>query len=427
MQSADAPRPPARRRLGLVLAGGAARGAYEAGVLQYLLCEVSRTLGYPVPLDVLCGTSVGAINVCALAAWADEPEGRAARLVRAWSELRLADVLKPDFREIAAMVSGLVGYAPTRMPHEGRRGGVLDGTPLESLLLKAIPFERIDAQLRADHVHAVSISTTHVKSGRTVVFIQRSEPGLPPWREDRTIVPRLARLRESHALASAAIPFLFPAVRIDGEFYCDGGMRQNVPLSPARRLGAEGLIVVNPRFIPTGEGIEAAMQVDPYPGPLFLLGKALNAILLDRIDSDIERLDRINKILDAGTRRYGPTFVAELNEELGNAPGKGMRPLRAVLIRASEDIGELGAEFVRSKEFRQRAGGMTGLLLRRLADGEGPSGGDLLSYLLFDGSFARRLIELGWHDARSRHDDLCALVTSLTDAHSSDSDTPTVR
>src|SRR6185503_14159237 len=115
--------------------------------------------------------------------------------------------------------------------------------------------------------------------------------------------------------------------------------------------------VVNPRFIPTGEGIEAAMQVDPYPGPLFLLGKALNAILLDRIDSDIERLDRINNILDAGTRRYGPTFVAELNEELGNAPGKGMRPLRAVLIRASEDIGELGAEFVRSKEFRQRAGG----------------------------------------------------------------------
>jgi NTE family protein len=406
-----------RRRLGLVLAGGAARGAYEAGVMQYLLCEIPRTLGYPVPLDVLCGTSVGAINVCALAAWADEPEGRAARLVRAWSELRLADVLRPDFREILAMLGGIVGHAPHRMPHEGRRGGVLDGAPLEVLLQKAIPFERIEGQLRAGRVHALSVSTTHVKSGRTVVFIQRAERGLPPWRRDETIEPRVARLRESHVLASAAIPFLFPAVRIDGEFYCDGGMRQNVPLSPARRLGADGLIVVNPRYIRSGApAVSGAFDEDPYPGPLFLLGKALNAILLDRIDSDIERLDRINRILDAGTERYGPDFVSDLNASMGNAPGKGMRPLRAVLIRASQDIGELGAEFVRSKEFRGRAGGMTGVLFRRLSDGEGPSGGDLLSYLLFDGSFARRLIELGWHDARDRHDDLCALISSLHDA-----------
>jgi len=406
------PPPSGRRRLGLVLAGGAARGAYEAGVLQYLLHQIPRSIGEPVPLDVLCGTSVGAINTCALAAWADEPEGRADRLVRAWSELDLGDVLRPDFREIVAMVSGLAGHAPTRMPHEGRRGGILDGAPLEALLQRAIPFERIDGHLRSGRLHALSVSATHVKSGRTIVFIQRAEAGLPRWRVDQTIVPRLTRLRESHALASAAIPFLFPAVRIDGEFFCDGGLRQNVPLSPARRLGADGLIVVNPRHIRTED---SDGTIEPYPGPVFLLGKALNAILLDRIDSDIERLDRINAILDAGTQRYGGEFVRELNESLGNEPNQGMRQLRAVLIRASRDIGELAGEFVRSKEFRRRARGVTGRVLRRLAEAEGPAGGDLLSYLLFDGGFARRLIDLGWHDARERHDELCALIASLHD------------
>lgn len=405
--------PPDRRRVGLVLAGGAARGAYEAGVMSYLLGEVPKALGRPVPLDVLCGTSVGAVNVCALAAWADEPENRAARLVRAWTELQLGDLLRPDFREIGAMIGGLAGHAPTRMPHEGRRGGVLEAAPLETLLGKAIPFERIPEHLRAGRLHALSVSTTHVKSGRTILFIQRAEGGLPPWREDATIVPRSVRMRSSHALASAAIPFLFPAVRIDGEFYCDGGLRQNVPLSPARRLGADGLIVVNPRYIgPHGETGPGG-PVEPYPGPLFLLGKALNAILLDRIDADIDRLDRINGILDAGTRRWGPSFVSDLNESLGNAPGKGMRPLRAVLIRASQDIGQLAAAFVRSPQLEKRAGGVTVRLLRRLADGEGPAGGDLLSYVLFDGVFARQLIELGWHDARARHDDVCALLESL--------------
>ena len=405
------PAPSGRRRLGLVLAGGAARGAYEAGVLQYLLHQIPRSLGTSVPLDVLCGTSVGAINTCALAAWADEPEGRADRLVRAWSELEIGDVLRPDFREIVAMISGVAGHAPTRTPHEGRRGGILDGSPLEALLQRAIPFERIDGHLRAGRLHAMSVSATHVKSGRTVVFIQRAEPGLPRWRVDQTIVPRLTRLRESHALASAAIPFLFPAVRIDGEFFCDGGLRQNVPLSPARRLGAEGLIVVNPRHI---RSEEPGGTTEPYPGPLFLLGKALNAILLDRIDSDIERLDRINAILDAGTQRYGTDFVGELNHALGNEPSQGMKQLRAVLIRASRDIGELAGEFVRSKEFHKRARGVTGRVLRRLAEAEGPAGGDLLSYLLFDGGFARRLIDLGWHDARERHDELCALIASLS-------------
>ena len=124
-----------------------------------------------------------------------------------------------------------------------------------------------------------------------------------------------------HALASAAVPFLFPAVRIDNTFYCDGGLRQNVPLSPARRLGADGLIVVNPRYIPAEPppAEVANERLRDYPGPFFLLGKALNALLLDRIDADIDRLHRINLILEAGQRRYGPSSSTRSTSSSANS------------------------------------------------------------------------------------------------------------
>src|SRR5580704_14272497 len=202
-------------------------------------------------------------------------------------------------------------------------------------------------------------------------------------------------------MASAAVPLLFPAVEIDGEYYCDGGLRQNVPLSPARRLGADGMIVVNPRFISSApnapvEGLVPSERVAAgYPGLLFLAGKALNALLLDRIDNDLDRLRRINEILDAGTRRYGPGFVEEINQELRNGGSGGVRPLRAVHIRASEDIGALAADYVRSQAFAKRSSGILARALRRIGQWQGEGESDLLSYLLFDGEFAAQLIELG--------------------------------
>jgi len=407
----------AARKVGLVLAGGAARGAYEVGVVDYIVEDVARALGREVPLDVLCGTSVGAINVCGLGAFADEPRGRAQRLVASWSALQITDLVRPDAREVFHLLKALVGRAGKVGPEEMRRGGILDPAGLEGLLHRAVPFERIDEHLRAGRLTGVSVSTTHVATGRTVVFVQRALPGLPPWSSDATIFPRAAQLRARHALASAAIPLLFPAVRIDGEFFCDGGLRQNVPLSPARRLGADGLIVVNPRFLrrQTGSEPDASRRAreQAFPGPLFLLGKALNALLLDRIDNDIDRLERINQILDAGTRAYGAGFLDDLNLALGHAPGQGLRPLRVVLIRSSQDIGKLSAEFVRAPAFTTRARGMVGRVMRRLAEGEAHSEADLLSYLLFDGEFARQLIELGRADARARHEELCAFFTRM--------------
>jgi NTE family protein len=316
-----------------------------------------------------------------------------------------------------AMMGGLVGRKrkPPK-PDEVRRGGLLDPTGIERIVREAIPFDRIRENLRSGTLSALSVSTTDVASGRTVIFVERKDGGLPRWSRDPTIEVRATEITPEHALASAAVPFFFPAVRIGEDFHCDGGLRQNVPLSPARRLGAEGLIVVNPRYVdipaapaPVGDKLALERETN-YPGPLFLLGKALNALLLDRIDNDIARLRRINDILDAGERHYGPTFVDEINRELsGPAKISQIHPLRVVHVRAGADIGRMAGEYVRSRDFAARAPGITGRLLRRIGEWEGEGEADLLSYLLFDGEFASRLIDLGRADAARHHAALCAL------------------
>ena len=407
------PRPPTASRVALVLAGGAARGAYEVGVIQHILEEVARDLGRDVPLDILCGTSIGALNACALAAFADQPRARAARLAEIWTGLRVEELVQPDLRGILSMGTRWLRGARDAESVPAREGGIVDPQGLERLIESAIPFAAIDDHLQRGLLEALTVSTTHVSSGRTVVYVHRAAQDLPPWSLDPTITPRAVRITAQHAFASAAIPILFRAVRLEGEFHCDGGLRQNVPLSPARRLGARGVIVVNPRFIGPAPEPDATRSEDQFPGPLFLLGKTLNALLLDRIDTDLARLNSINDILEAGRRKYGEGFVDDINEALGHAKGRGMRTMRSILIRTSKDIGKLAAEFVRSSVFARRVGGGAGRLMRRLGEREARDESDLLSYLLFDGEFARQLIELGRDDARARHAELCTFFEAM--------------
>ncbi len=401
-----------------MLAGGSARAAYEVGVVGYLLDEVARALGHDVPIDILSGTSAGSINALVLAAHADRPRARAALLAGRWTALNLEQIVRPSPREILQLGARLLGRAAPPAARARTRGGVFDPIGIERVVRDAVPFRAIAGHLKAGLLAAVSISTTHVGSGRTVVFVQRREGGTPAWGSDPTMMVRAAQIEAQHALASAAVPLLFPAVAIDGQFYCDGGLRQNVPLSPARRLGADGLIVVNPRFIreqsPAPE-IEKAHERQ-YPDPLFIVGKAMNALLLDRIENDIRRLQKLNAVLDAGTSRFGSGFNDALNDELGRGGESALRRIDVVYIRASQDIGVLAGEYVRSAEFAKRVKGLLGRAMRRIAEGE--SEADLLSYVLFDGAFAGRLIEIGRSDARARHDELLSFFSKRMRARS---------
>jgi NTE family protein len=395
-----------RSTVGLVLAGGSARGAYEVGVVRYVLEDVAKALGRDPPLDILCGTSAGSINTCFLAAHADQPRERGSLLADRWASLRLDDVVRPSATAMLHLAARMLGRGARSSTKRGRRGGILDPAGVEAIVRDAIPFERIPQHMQAGRLRAISISTTHVASGKTVVFVQRREGGIPSWGRDPTMVGQAAHIRSDHVLASAAVPLLFPAVEVDGHFYCDGGLRQNVPLSPARRLGADRLIVINPRFIrdvePTPPIAEARERA--YPDPLFVMGKAMNALLLDRIENDIDRLQRLNAVLSAGTRQYGPAFADTINADLARRGLGGLRPLEVVYVRASQDIGVLAAEYVRSPEFARRSRGLLARALRRIAEGEVEA--DLLSYVLFDGEFCGRLIEIGRSDAQARHAEL---------------------
>ena len=404
--------------IGLVLAGGAARGAYEVGVLEHICERVSRDLGYDVPLDILCGTSVGAMNACMMAAFADEPRGRVAQMTSVWTGLKVSELLRPAARGMFDIARGLLGR---RIPALDS-GGLFDPAPLAELLQRAIPFERIDTHLRAGRISAVTVTATQIATGRAVVFVQRRRAHPAPWPATHQVIPRAVRLRAVHTLASSAVPLLYPAVPIDGRYYCDGGLRQNVPLSPARRLGARALIVINPKHGPShGDAIASSSpelerrREEAFPSPLFLIGKSLNALLLDRSDNELDRFEKINTILEAGTRRFGPGFTDALNEELGYDGGRGLQRLGVVHIRSSVNIPELAAEYVREASFH--VPGILGRLMKRFAHDEAMREADLLSYVLFDGDFCGRLIEIGRADARGHHEDLCRLIDETVTKH----------
>jgi NTE family protein len=245
------------------------------------------------------------------------------------------------------------------------------------------------------------------------VFYQRGARGPAPWTRGRTWAYPVT-LSTQHALASAAIPFLFPAVRIHGALYCDGSLRQHVPLSPPRRLGAGALVVINPR----GATASVVAPDEParekaFPGPIFLLGKVLNALSLDRVDGDLERLELVNRLLAAGARQFGPTFAARINQDLAAEGVAPIRPIPLLHIQSSENIGRLSAAYVRTRRFRARRLGMVERVLARMAARESENEADFLSYLLFDGGFARELIELGREDARLQHDRIVAFFHSV--------------
>jgi NTE family protein len=402
--------------IALVLSGGGARGAYEAGVLSYLFEDLPARLGRPVHFDVVTGTSVGAVHACYIAAAQQEP-GAGQRLIDIWRSLSLDHVFAVGAIDLVRVPWQLLGFSGVRaaLPSFGplpeRLPGLFDTGWLESIVLDNIPWKSLRRNLADGSLRALAIAATEIATGRSIVFVDRADGAADPdWAGDRFVIPRAAEIGPAHALASAAIPLVFPAIRIDRTYYCDGGLRLNTPLSPALRLGAERVLVIGLRYPRPAEEEDriAHRREANVMQPTYLFGKALNALLLDRVEYDVDRLRLFNAILEAGVRAYGPDFLVRINEPIVALRKQPYRIVRDCMLRPSKDLGVLAAECLRHQT---RSRGVREWLSRNVVRyaGHGALGeADLLSYLFFDRCYADHLIELGRHDAAQAADELLA-------------------
>lgn len=374
--------------VGLVLSGGGARGAYEAGVLRYLFQALPEATGRPFAPRVICGSSIGAFN----GAWvAAAGAAGSAKLSFFWQTLDPERVYRFRARDLLSVPELFARRRPA-----GEGAALFDDTPFREHLVRSIPWTQLYERIDRDEIGAFVVAATDVASGHASIFVDGSgsEVTTPTTRMTPT------RVGPDHVLASASIPFIFPPVVIDGRWYVDGSIRQNTPLSPAVDLGCDRILVIGSQY-------PDEPAVDSNPGPIaptpsFLAGKALNALMLDPVGEDLRRLERINGMLAWAESAY-PGFTERLGRE-----HKPWRPIEVLHLRPSLDLGRVAAQaFARNAAALPWASRM---LLRGVAGGEAAEDADLLSFLLFDRIYTALLEELGFRDAERRRDEIVAVL-----------------
>ncbi|HWU85482.1 MAG TPA: patatin-like phospholipase family protein [Rhodocyclaceae bacterium] len=365
-----------RPKTALVLTGGGARAAYQVGVLSAIREMLPNPEQNPFP--ILCGASAGAINAAVLACWAENFGSGVEQLRRTWAGFHAADVYRADALGVAAngarWISALMlGWLVRQNPKS-----LLDNAPLRTLLEQRLDFSRIDHAIASGALHSLSITCSGYASGHSVTFFQ-GHPELQTWSRMQRFGAR-AELTIDHLMASSAIPFVFPAVRIHREYFGDGSMRQLAPISPAVHLGAERILVIGAGRM--GHENERAIQ-ESYPSLAQIAGHTLSSIFLDSMYVDLERLSRINNT------------VRLIPEEVRRANGLALRPIKTLVIAPSERLDALAARHVRALPWPVRA------LLRGIG-AMNRRGGALASYLLFEPEYTGALIALGYADTITR-------------------------
>jgi NTE family protein len=371
----------------LVLPGGGARGAFQVGVLKAIAEFLPRRA--PNPFAVLSGTSAGAINSVVLASKAHRYRLALAELERVWGNFHCdqvyrtdnATMLKSSLHWMASIVLGgwLVGTPRS----------LLDNSPLRALLSRNVRFPLIQEAIDKGCLDAVAVTAAGYATARSTSFYQAG-PGPEEWARTRRIGVH-GDLHLDHLMASIAVPMIFPPVLIEGEYFGDGAMRQATPLSPAIHLGADRILVIGVR--------DETADRPPTPGrpqalPSFaqIAGYMLDTLFMDGLYSDLERMTRINQLIDSVAPEYRSGSMSK------------MRPIDTMLVVPSKDLRVIAQKHKRHLPFAVRA-------LLRGVGGKRSSETRLLSFLLFEQAYTRELIQLGYDDAMQVKDQLRDFVT----------------
>jgi NTE family protein len=367
----------AKGDLAVMLTGGGARAAYQVGLLK----GIARHFPH-VRFKIVTGVSAGAINAIYLAARHGTLMEQARNLERMWCELNCDSIYQFDWRTFIPFHSALASISPKKWKWtRSRPHALVDTTPLRNLLcrvLDAAPGEEIqgiEENIRSGNLTALALMTLDYSTGQTVRWVQGRTFDVyegPHRRVART------RFTVDHVLASAALPFIFPAVQIGDEWHGDGGIRLAAPLSPAVHLGAHRIIAMSTGYQGTEEE-ESRQVVSGYPPAAQILGQMVNAVFLDVIEEDVARMQRMSELLG----------------KMAPHERDGLKPIELLVLRPSIDLGKLAGDYEKKLPINLK-------LLVRALGGKETESPDFMSLLMFEPTYTRRIIELGEADVVSR-------------------------
>jgi NTE family protein len=374
------------KSVALIMSGGGARAAYQVGVLRAIARMLPR--GAPNPFRIICGTSAGAINAASLASNIDHFDLAVQRLARTWGNLHAGQVYRVDFPGTARTFCRCIGALLRGSLHRSEPISLLDCAPLETLLKSMIDFGRIRHTISTGHLGALCVTASSYTSGDSISFFE-GDGSQHPWRRAHR-VGRPAEIGLAHVLASCALPMAFPVVRIDGEHFGDGSMHQLAPISAALHLGANRVLVIGVGSASHGD--RGAPDAKLWPSLAQIAGHMLDAIFIDTLDMDLERLHRVNQT------------IAQIPAERRANDARALRTIETLVIRPSRWLDVIAAahaiELPRTMRFLMRRAGVLE-----------PNGARFLSYLLFEQGYCRRLMHLGFADAMSQRNNILSFLS----------------